>query len=409
MSYSLFTLKNGIRVLHNPAGNTDIVHACVVINSGSRDEPDDKTGLAHFIEHLLFKGTLKRNTFQVLNRLEAVGGDLNAYTTKEQTCIHASFLGAHLDRALDLLSDVLFRSTFPEGELAKEKGVILDELDSYRDTPEEQINDDFEEIIFRHHPLGNNILGTPESIPEFTREDIFRFRQDNYSTHEMVIGISSGAPHAKIRQLCEKHFGLIPENAAKRKRLPVNGYHPQEKTEKKPIFQAHFMLGGRSYPLDHEKKTAMLLMNNLLGGPSMSARLNLTVREKHGICYTIESGYSPMSDTGLFSIYFGTDKEKADKCLKLIHRELKKLREQPLGTTQLYQARERFKGQIALAEEARLSVIIYMSKSVLDYGRIDSLQEIFEKIDRVSAADIMDVANEALEPRNLSLLGFIPQ
>ena len=409
MNDSLFTLKNGIRVLHNAAGNTDIVHACVVINCGSRDEPEGKPGLAHFIEHLLFKGTLKRNTFQVLNRLEAVGGDLNAYTTKEQTCIHASILSAHLDRALDLLSDVLFRSTFPEGELKKEKNVILDELDSYRDTPEEQINDDFEEIIFRRHPLGNNILGTPESIRSFTREDILRFREDNYATHEMVIGISSGTSPEKVRQLCEKHFASIPENVGKRNRLPLNGYSPEEKTEEKPIFQAHFMLGGRSYALDHKKKTAMLLLNNLLGGPSMSARLNLTVREKYGICYTIESGYSPMSDTGLFSIYFGTDKEKTDKCLKLIHRELKKLREQQLGTTQLYQARERFKGQIALAEEARLSVIIYMSKSLLDHGRIDSLEEVFEKIDRVTAADIMDVANEALEPRNLSLLGFIPQ
>lgn len=409
MEYSLFTLKNGIRVLHHPAGDTDIVHACVVINSGSRDEPEGKAGLAHFIEHLLFKGTLKRNTFQVLNRLEAVGGDLNAYTTKEHTCIHASFLSPFTERALELLSDVLFRSTFPEGELRKEKSVVLDELDSYQDTPEEQINDDFEEIVFRHHPLGNNILGTPESIRDFTREDIFNFRRQNYATGEMVIGISSAEKPGKLRQLCEKHFGPVAENRGQRTRLAVNGYMPEEKISKKPISQAHFVLGGRSYPVHDNKKTAMLLLNNLLGGPSMSARLNLAVREKHGICYTIESGYSPMSDTGLFSIYFGTDKEKAEKCLKLIHRELKKLREQPLGSTQLYQAQQRFKGQIALAEEARLSVIIYMCKSLLDYDRIESLKEAFEKIDRVSAGDLIEVANEVLQPQKLSLLGFIPQ
>lgn len=409
MDYSLFTLKNGIRILHQPAQHTDIVHACVVVNSGSRDEPEGKTGLAHFIEHLLFKGTVKRNMFQVLNRLEAVGGDLNAYTTKEQTCIHASFLAGHLDRALDLLSDVLFRSTFPEGELKKEKSVILDELDSYRDTPEEQINDDFEEIVFRHHPLGNNILGTPETIRNFTRDDIFRFRENNYATHEIVIGVSAGIPEAKLRVLCEKHFGFIPENEGNRRRLAVNGYRPEERIESKNIFQAHFVLGGRSYPLGHEKKTAMLLLNNLLGGPSMSSRLSLTIREKYGICYTIESGYSPMSDTGLFSIYFGTDREKTDKCLQLIHRELKKLRERPLGTTQLHQAKQRFKGQIALAEEARLSVIIYTCKSLLDQGRADSLEEVFYKIDQVSAGDIMDAANEVLAPANLSTLGFIPQ
>lgn len=409
MEYSLFTLKNGIRVLHHPAGDTDIVHACVMINSGSRDEPDDKAGLAHFIEHVLFKGTLKRNTFQVLNRLEAVGGDLNAYTTKEQMCIHASFLSGYLDRALDLLSDVLFRPTFPEGELRKEKNVVLDELDSYRDAPEEQINDDFEELVFSHHPLGNNILGTPETIRSFTRDDIFRFREENHSTHEMILGISTGASPEKVRKLCEKHFGNIPENPGKRTRLAVNGYAPQEKVETKPIYQAHFMIGGRSYPLDHPRKTAMLLLNNLLGGPSMSARLNLMVREKHGICYTIESGYLPLSDTGLFTVYFGTDKDKVDKCLSLIHREFKKLREKSLGTTQLHQARERFKGQIALAEEARLSLIIYMSKSLLDQGKIDSLPEMFAMIDQVSASDLMEVANEALEPRSLSTLGFIPQ
>lgn len=409
MDYSLFTLNNGIRVLHQPASQTDIVHACVMINSGSRDEPEDKTGLAHFIEHVLFKGTQKRNTFQVLNRLEAVGGDLNAYTTKEQTCIHASFLNAHLDRALDLFSDVLFRSTFPEGELKKEKGVVMDELDSYRDSPEDQINDDFEEIIFRDHPLGNNILGTPESITGFTREDIFRFRQDNYSTHEMVIGISAAISPVKIRQACEKHFGSLPENPGSRGRLAVNGYFPLEKTEHKNSYQAHVMLGGRSYSLEHEKKTAMLLLNNLLGGPSMSARLNLTVREKYGICYTIESGCSPMSDTGLFSIYFGTEKEKVDKCLKIIHRELKKLRESPMGTMQIHQAKQRFKGQIALAEEARLSVIIHMSKNLLDYGKIDSLDEIYKNIDQVTRADIMEVANELFEPRSLSTLGFLPR
>src|SRR3546814_597251 len=409
MNYSRFTLKNGIRVVHQPAAGTDIVHACVVVNSGSRDEPNGKMGLAHFIEHLLFKGTVKRNMFQVLNRLKAVGGDLNAYTTKEQTCIHASFLRTHLDRALDLLSDVMFRSTFPEGELKKEKGVVLDELDSYRDTPEEQINDDFEEIIFRDHPLGNNVLGTPDSIRDFTRDDILHFREANYSTHELVIGISADAAPQKVRQLCEKHFGGIPERTGSRRRLAVNGYHAEYRTESKNIFQAHFMLGGRAYPLDHEKKPAMLLLNNLLGGPSMSSRLNLTVREKHGICYTIESAYAPMSDTGIFSVYFGTEREKVAKCLQLIHRELRKTREQALGTTQLHQAKQRFKGQIALAEEARLSVIIYMCKSLLDQGEIESLETVFRKIDQVSAGDILDVANEVLAPGNLSTLGFTPE
>lgn len=409
MEYSLFTLPNGIRVIHKQANDTGITHCCMVINAGSRDELPGKTGLAHFIEHLLFKGTQKRNTFQVLNRLEAVGGDLNAYTTKEQTCIHASFLDEHLDRALDLFSDVIFRSVFPEKALSLEKAVVLDELDSYKDSPEDQIYDDFDEIIYKNHPLGNNILGIPETIRGFSRGDILSFREQNYATQETVLGVYGNVSGSRLKKLAEKHFGEIPENPGNKNRVAVNGYAPETKKVVKNGYQAHCVLGGRSYPLNHEKKPALLVLNNLLGGPGMSSRLNLGIREKYGICYTIESSYSPMSDTGIFSIYFGTEKGKTDKCLALIHKELKKLREDKLGTTQIHQAKQRFKGQIALAEEARLAVILSMSKSLLDYGQVDSLEEIFRKIDAVTAGDLMEVAEEVLHPGQLSMLSFIPE
>ncbi|MCO4293425.1 insulinase family protein [Solitalea sp. MAHUQ-68] len=408
MEYSLLTLKNGIRVLHKPAQESGIMHMCLMINTGSRDETNQTIGLAHFIEHLLFKGTKKRNTYQILNRLEVVGADLNAYTTKEQTCIHASFLNEHFERALDLLTDITFHSIFPLTELEKEKGVVLDELDSYKDTPEEHIQDEFDEIVFHDHTLGNNILGTPESIKAFKQSDIIQFIRDNYNTHEIVLGVYGNISEKKLQRLTDKYLGDIAENNYVKTRVAANGYIAKIDKKEKNCVQTHCIIGGRSYNLNSDKKTGMLLVNNLLGGPGMSSRLNLEIRERFGACYTIESSFVPMSDTGMFSIYFGTDDEKAARCVKLVHKELKKLRENGLSAIQLHQAQQRFKGQIALAEESRISVIIAMTKSLLDYGSVDSLPELFAKIDRVSTNDILDIANENFALDKLSMLTFVP-
>ncbi|SMO39556.1 M16 family metallopeptidase [Solitalea koreensis] len=408
MEYKLLELSNGIRVIHKAGSGSGITHLCFMVNTGSRDEPDTKMGLAHFLEHLLFKGTQKRNTYQILNRLEVVGGDLNAYTTKEQTCIHASFLDHQLERALELITDITFRSTFPSHELEKEKGVVLDELDSYRDVPEELIQDEFDELVFENHPLGHNILGTPESINGFTGEDINNFQLNTWSTHEMVVGVLGNVSEKKLQRLIDKYLAVITENKPSKNRLPVNGFNHRIQSIEKSISQTHCLLGGRSYTIHDPKKAGMLLLNNLLAGPGMSSRLNLEIREKFGACYTIESNYTPMSDTGVFSIYFGTDAEKTEKCLKLIHKELKKLREQPLGSLQLQQAKQRFKGQIALAEENRVAVIIAMAKSLLDYGTIDSLEEVFKKIDKVTNVELQEIANENFLPEYLNMLTYLP-
>lgn len=409
MQHTILTLANGIRVVHQPATESGITHCCLVIDTGSRDEPQNKIGLAHFMEHVLFKGTTKRNTYRILNRLEVVGGDLNAYTTKEQTCIHASFLNEHLERAMDLITDIVFHSTFPQHEIEKEKGVVLDEIDSYKDSPEDQIIDDFDEQIFENHPLGNNILGTPESVKSFSKTDIAAFAKNNYATDKIVFGVYGNIHLKKLNRLAEKYLGAIPANAGNKERIAVNGYHPTEKVVTKNSFQAHCMLGGRAYPLEHPQKLGTFLLNNVLGGPGMSSRLNLEVREKHGICYTIESNYNPFSDTGIFSVYLGTDAEKVDKSLKLVWKELKKLREQQLSVTLLHQAKQRFKGMIALAEESRISVIIAMSKSLLDYGKIDSLPEIFRKIDALESNDLQEIANQLFTKENLSTLIFKPE
>jgi predicted Zn-dependent peptidase len=407
MDYQVHTLSNGIRILHKP-GATSISHACIILNAGSRDEPGDKSGLAHFIEHLLFKRTEKRTTNQILNRLEGVGADLNAYTTKEYTCIHASFLNPHLERSLDLFEDIVFHSVFPEDEMIKEKDVILDEISSYQDQPDEAVNDDFEDLLFEGHPLGRNILGTPESVKNFTRDDIINFSSSNYRTDEIVIGILGNYDFKKVIKISEKVFGQIPFNSSSRTRVAVNSYHPANLTSKKPINQAHCVVGTRAYSFHDSNKIGFLLLNNMLGGPGMSSRLNLEIREKYGIAYTIESNYTPFSDTGIFSIYFGTDAEKVEKASKLIFKELDKLKDKALGTVQLHQAKQKFIGLIALGEENRMSLIISMAKSLLDYGKVDSLEEVFAKINAVTGSQALEISNQMFDKSQLTTLLFEP-
>ena len=407
MDYQVHHLQNGIRVLHKPSPS-NISHTCIIINAGSRDENPSKDGLAHFIEHLLFKQTEKRNTNQILNRLELVGGDLNAYTTKEYTCVHASFLKPHLERSLDLFEDIVFHSVFPEEEMKKEKDVILDEIASYQDQPDEAINDDFEDLLFEGHPLGRNILGTPLTVQGLTKQDITDYHKANYRTDEIIIGILGDYNFKTIIRFSEKIFGGIPANLPERIREKTGTYSAKNLVFTKPINQSHCVIGNRSYSMHHKQKTAFLLLNNLLGGTGMSSRLNLEIREKYGIAYTIESNYTPMSDTGIFSIYFGTDTEKTEKAIKLVEKELRKLREQKLGPVQLRQAKDKFIGQIALGEENRIGLLISMSKSLLDYGRVDSLEEIFAKINAVSDSQVLEIANEMFDPKELSVMIFNP-
>lgn len=406
--HELFVLPNGIRLLYKFAPDTVITHCCLIINAGARDEADAQQGLAHFIEHLLFKGTHKRRSYQVLNRLEVVGGDLNAYTTKEQTCIHASVLNEYTDRALELIADITFNSSFPANEMDKEKGVIIDEIDSYKDMPEEMIQDELDELIFTGHTLANPILGTAESVTALQQADISAFIKSNYAPSEIVIGLHSSLSFVKVKKMAEHYFAGITGPAIRKQRTLVPVYKPQNRIIKKNIHQAHALLGTRAYDLAHTHKMPMLLINNILGG-GMSSKLNLNIREKYGIAYAIESNYSPMSDTGFFSIYMGTDKEKVERCLRLVKKELKQLRDTSLTASALQQAKQRFIGQIALAEESRLGVILAMCKNILDYNKTDSLPEIYAKINAITAKDLLAVANEVLEEQQLSLLMYLPE
>lgn len=408
IDYQLYTLPNGIRILykHWPSA---ITHCCFIVNAGSRDEAPGQEGLAHFIEHLLFKETERRNTSQILNRLELVGADLNAYTTKEYTCIHASLLNQHLDRTMDLFEDILFHSTFPDDEQEKERGVILDEIASYLDQPEEAIQDDFEELLFKEHPMGQNILGTPETVGRLNGDDIRGFIAANYNTTEMIFAVHGNYEFRKLVAMSEKYFGHVPLNELQKNRVMPVQSKGSIHIVNKPISQTHCIIGTQAYSSSHEHKWGLLLLNNLLGGVGMSSRLNLEIREKHGIAYTVESNYTPLTDTGIFSIYFGTDTEKANKASKLIHKELKKLREQKLGSLQLHQARQKFIGQIALAEENRMSLIIAMAKSMIDFNRVDTLEEIFAKINLVSAEQLLTISNEIFDNNRLITLLFEPK
>ncbi|MBL4678603.1 MAG: insulinase family protein [Mucilaginibacter sp.] len=406
--HQIHTLSNGIRILfkHSPS---PITHCCFVFNAGSRDELPGKEGLAHFIEHMLFKETERRNTTQILNRLELVGADLNAYTTKEYTCIHASLLNQHLERAVDLFEDILFHSTFPEDEMEKERGVILDEIASYQDQPEEAIQDDFEEYLFKDHPIGNNILGTTESVNAISQQDIHQFIKATHNTHQMVFAVYGDYKLDKLIKMCEKYFGHIAENNASKNRVAPQPLTSGIYAVQKPIAQTHCIIGGRAYPSAHQNKYGLLLLNNILGGMGMSNRLNLEIREKHGIAYTIESNYTSLTDTGIFSIYFGTDAEKTDKAMKLVHKELKKLRDNRLGDVLLKQAKDKFIGQIALAEESRMSLIISMAKSLMDFNHIDTLEDIFAKINAVTADQLLGISNEILDTDDLITLLFEPK
>lgn len=407
MEYNVHTLPNGIRLLHVPSASA-ISHACILINSGSRDEADQESGLAHFIEHLIFKKTEKRSTNQILNRLESVGADLNAYTTKEYTCIHASFLNPYLDRTLELFNDIVFHSTFPEEELDKEKSVILDEIASYLDQPEEAIYDDFEDLVFAGHPLGRNILGTTDSVAKLSREDILRFIKNNYHTDKIVVAVIGNYSLDKLIKTGSKYYESIPVNTHQLRRTAPEVSPVVNIVTEKPIAQAHVVLGMQAYSTHHPYKTGLQLLNNLLGGTGMSSILNLQIREKYGIAYTIETGYSPLSDTGIFTLYFGTDREKTEKALHLIYKEFNKLKARPLTENQLQKAKNKFIGQIALGEENRIGLVISMAKSLLDYDQIDDLQTVFKKIQAVSTSDMAEIANQTLDQSNLSALTFYP-
>jgi len=406
MELQSVTLPNGIRLVHSPVSNP-VAHCGLFIHAGSREERETEHGIAHFIEHTIFKGTEKRNLFQVLNRLENVGADLNAYTGKEETCIYASFLSEYYDRTLELFQDIFFHPTFPGKELEREKQVVIDEIRSYQDTPAEQIFDDFEDLVFAGHPLGKNIMGTAGSLKKLNQQDVLEFIQRNYRLDEVVIASVGNIQIDKLVRSVSKHFLQYPDRGTSQPRIAFQDYHPFTEIRKKKTFQVHCLVGAPAYPYSHERRIPLALLNNMLGGPVMNSRLALALRERNGLTYHNESNYTAYSDAGILHIYFGTEPVHYEKALTLVHKELKRIREQRLSPVQLSVIKKQLIGQLAIAQESNLSVMMAVGKSFLLQNRFDPVEHIIERIQSTTAAELLEIANEIFEEKQLSMLTFM--
>ncbi len=401
-------LPNGIRIIHRECqGN---LSCCgLVVNAGSRHEEVHKSGMAHFTEHMLFKGTPMYKPFQILNHMERVGGELNAYTTKEETFLYSLFLRDDYKRAIKLISDLFFNSVFSENELEKERDVILDEINVYEDSPSELIFDDFDQLFFPDHSLGYRILGRPDSVSSLNRNDLMGFHRQCYTTDRIVFYSQAPLPWKRVLYLAEQFLGTIPESSSANclthidKPSPAHGFHT---AMGKDTHQAHVICGNESFSLHEEERTGMYFLNNILGGPGMNSRLNIALRERKGLVYSVESNVSSFTDTGLFTIYFGTDPQEVDRCLTLLFKELKRLREKPLTTLQWHAARKQLLGQVLISSENKENQSLNMGKSMLYFNGYDSMEEFVHKIDRFTPDKLLEIANRVLDPDNMSFLFY---
>ena len=405
MPHPILQLKNGIKLIHKEI-SSPISHFGILVNAGTRDEDENKMGIAHFVEHTIFKGTRKRSAHQVIRRLEDVGGELNASTSKEETYFHASFLSADYPRAVELLADILFHSTFPEQELEKEKDVVIEEINYYKDTPSELIIDDFESMVYQGHPMGRNILGTRKDVKNFKREDILNFIHRNYARNNIVLASAGNISEKQLLKLCERYFADGQLVEAPSPRTPFDNYHPQHQRVNKHSSQSHIMIGVPAYAITRDERTAFQLLTNLLGGQGMNTRLNMAIRENKGLAYSVEAVYSPFSDTGLFTVYIGCEHDTIEQCINLSYKEFKELCQNKLGTMQLHYAKKQFIGQIAITNEAKLNEMISLGRTALFFDEVESTEESIARLEALSADELLHVANEILIPDQMSTLIF---
>jgi predicted Zn-dependent peptidase len=403
--HHIITLDNGIRLVHLEVQHSEIFHCGFMINVGSRDEDEHNNGAAHFIEHTVFKGTTNRKSHHILRRIESVGGELNAYTTREKTCYYASCLRQYAERAIDLLTDITFHSTFPPKEIEKEKQVILEEIDMYDDSPEESIYDDLYSRVFKGHPLGYNILGTKDTVKSMMRDDLKGFILDNYVADHMVLSIVGNVSQKQATQLAHRFLSNIEINRTKedkRKKPPILPAFYEK--EEKDFAQTHVIIGSRAYSRNDNKRFGLSLINNVLGAAGMSARLNMAVREKHGLTYNVGSSYSSYQDAGMFTVYFAADAKNVNRAMDLVHKELKKVREVRFTEKQLHEAKVQLLGQMAQVMENNSVHMQQQARTALDYGRVFSFDEFMKEVDKVSATEILEIANECFDPAKLYTL-----
>lgn len=457
MKYNTYTLDNGLRIIHLPS-DSQVVYCGYQINAGTRNEEPGEEGLAHFCEHVTFKGTERRKAWHILNCLESVGGDLNAYTNKEGTVYYSAILKEHIARAVDLLSDIVFHSVYPQAEIDKEVEVICDEIESYNDSPAELIYDEFENILFKGSPLGHNILGTAEQVRAFKTEDALRFTRKLYRPDNAIFFAYGDIDFKKLVKLIQKALGECPKGRelacsadCKSAETPTEeriaektpteeriaeetpiGETPTEEMEagdanhkvqsskfnvqskvagqtivmQKNTHQAHVMIGTRAYDVNDDRRMPLYLLNNMLGGPGMNAKLNLALREHNGLVYTVESTMVAYGDTGTWSIYFGCDEHDVKRCLRLVRKELDKFMQKPLSDAQLKAAKKQIKGQIGVACDNRENFALDFGKSFLHYGWEKNVDRLYEQVDEITAAQIQAVAQELFDKDRLTTLIF---
>lgn len=406
---TIFALSNGIRVVYQHIPSTAIVHCGLVLDVGSRDESLENQGIAHFWEHMAFKGTKKRSSLDIISSLDAIGGELNAYTDKEKIAFYASVRKEYFERAIDVLSDITFHSTFPEKELEKERGVILEEMAMYQDSPDESLQDEFEAVIYKNHPMGMNILGRAETLNRFKKKDFTNFFNTHLNTRRIVFSCVGNLKLEEVERLAKKYLEKFKGKALNGKRVKFHGYKPREQELRRTVKQAKVALGRDAYPIHNDNRVPLYLLVNMLGGPGMNSRLNLSLRERFGLVYSVDAHYIPYSDTGMFAVFFGTEPKQMDKCINLVKKELTRFCDKPLSTRQLKEAKEQIKGQLAMAEENNLSLMLMMGRSVLLYGRVPKLEEIFDTIDKTTALKMQEVAQEIFDVNKLSQLTMVPE
>ena len=421
MKYNTYTLDNGLRIIHLPS-DSKVVYCGYQINAGTRNEEPGEEGLAHFCEHVTFKGTERRKAWHILNCLESVGGDLNAYTNKEGTVYYSAILKEHIARAVDLLTDIVFHSVYPQAEIDKEVEVICDEIESYNDSPAELIYDEFENIIFKGSPLGHNILGTAEQVRSFKTEDALRFTRKLYRPDNAIFFAYGDIDFKKLVRLLKKSF-LSEERRVKSEKFnspeaqtQFNIQHSTFNTQhsfegqtivmQKNTHQAHVMIGTRAYDVNDSRRMPLYLLNNMLGGPGMNAKLNLALREHNGLVYTVESTMAAYGDTGIWSIYFGCDEHDVKRCLRLVRKELDKFMQKPLSEAQLKAAKKQIKGQVGVACDNRENFALDFGKSFLHYGWEKNVDRLYEQVDEITAEQIQAVAQELFDKDRLTTLIF---
>ncbi len=442
MKYNTYTLDNGLRIIHLPS-DSQVVYCGYQINAGTRNEEPGEEGLAHFCEHVTFKGTERRKAWHILNCLESVGGDLNAYTNKEGTVYYSAILKEHIARAVDLLSDIVFHSVYPQAEIDKEVEVICDEIESYNDSPAELIYDEFENILFKGSPLGHNILGTAEQVRSFKTEDALRFTRKLYRPDNAIFFAYGDIDFKKLVKLIQKALGECPkgrelacsadcksaetpteeriaeetptaemEAGDANHKVQSSKFNVQSKVAgqtivmQKNTHQAHVMIGTRAYDVNDDRRMPLYLLNNMLGGPGMNAKLNLALREHNGLVYTVESTMVAYGDTGTWSIYFGCDEHDVKRCLRLVRKELDKFMQKPLSDAQLKAAKKQIKGQIGVACDNRENFALDFGKSFLHYGWEKNVDRLYEQVDAITATQIQAVAQELFDKDRLTTLIF---